>query len=48
MQTTTRTLGEMFMTTYVLPFEVASVVLLVALIGAALIARREKSPLGDH
>ena len=30
------------MTTYVLPFEVASVVLLVAMIGAAMIARRER------
>ncbi len=35
-------LGTMFMTTYLLPFEVASIVLLVALVGAALIARREK------
>jgi NADH-quinone oxidoreductase subunit J len=34
-------LGEMFMTTYLLPFEVASVVLLIALIGAAMIARRD-------
>lgn len=40
--TTASVLGEMFMTTYVLPFEVASVVLLVALLGAAIIARREK------
>ncbi|MBI4535977.1 MAG: NADH-quinone oxidoreductase subunit J, partial [Ignavibacteriae bacterium] len=40
--TTTSTLGEMLMTSYLLPFEVASVVLLVALIGAAFIARREK------
>lgn len=40
--TTTNSLGEMFMTTYLLPFEVASVVLLVALLGAALIARRER------
>jgi len=43
--TTTSTLGEMFLTTYVLPFEIASVVLVVALIGAAMIARREKTPL---
>ncbi len=41
-ETTTNKLGEMFMTTYLLPFEVASVVLLVALIGAAMIARRDK------
>jgi NADH-quinone oxidoreductase subunit J len=39
---TAGTIGEMFMTSYVLPFEVASVVLLVALLGAAIIARREK------
>jgi NADH-quinone oxidoreductase subunit J len=36
-------LGELLLTTYVLPFEVASIVLLVALVGAAMIARREKS-----
>lgn len=42
LSTTAYSLGEMFMTTYVLPFEVASVVLLVALLGAAMIARREK------
>ncbi len=35
-------IGEMLLTTYLLPFEVASVVLLVALIGAAMIARRER------
>ena len=35
-------LGEMLMTSYLLPFEVASVVLLVALVGAAMIARRDK------
>lgn len=40
--TTTYSLGEMFMTTYLLPFEVASVILLVALIGAVMIARRDK------
>lgn len=34
-------LGRAFMTEYVLPFEVASVVLLVALIGALVIAREE-------
>lgn len=38
----TRTLGEMLMTGYLLPFEVASVVLLVALIGAARTARRTR------
>ena len=35
-------IGELLLTTYLLPFEVASIVLLVALIGAAMIARREK------
>ncbi|HTX18708.1 MAG TPA: NADH-quinone oxidoreductase subunit J [Bacteroidota bacterium] len=39
---TASTIGQMLMTTYLLPFEVASVVLLVAMIGAAMIARREK------
>jgi NADH:ubiquinone oxidoreductase subunit 6 (subunit J) len=32
-------LGESFMSTYVLPFEVASVILLVALVGSIMIAR---------
>lgn len=35
-------IGELFLTTYLLPFEIASVILLVALIGAAMIARRER------
>ena len=35
-------IGELLLTNYVLPFEIASVILLVALIGAAMIARREK------
>jgi NADH:ubiquinone oxidoreductase subunit 6 (subunit J) len=35
-------IGELLLTKYLLPFEVASIVLLVALIGAAMIARREK------
>ena len=39
---TTAALGEMFMTTYLLPFEVASIILLVALVGAAMIARKDK------
>jgi NADH-quinone oxidoreductase subunit J len=38
--TTADTLGRMLMTSYLLPFEVASVVLLVALIGAAMISRK--------
>ena len=41
-QSTTKPLGEMLMTGYVLPFEIASVILLVALIGAAMTARRNK------
>ncbi|HXG01675.1 MAG TPA: NADH-quinone oxidoreductase subunit J [Bacteroidota bacterium] len=39
--TTTPTLGQMLMTTYLLPFEIASVILLVALIGAAMFARKK-------
>jgi NADH-quinone oxidoreductase subunit J len=38
--TTTSTIGEMLMTTYLLPFEIASVILVVALIGAAWSARK--------
>jgi NADH-quinone oxidoreductase subunit J len=41
--TTARALGEMLLTGYLLPFEVASVVLLVALIGAAFTARRTRN-----
>lgn len=42
MSSTAPMLGEKFLTTYVLPFEIASVVLVVAMIGAAMIARRER------
>jgi NADH:ubiquinone oxidoreductase subunit 6 (subunit J) len=35
-------IGEMLLSSYLLPFEIASVLLLVALVGAAMIARREK------
>ncbi len=42
-QTTATGLGELFMTSYLLPFEIVSVVLLVALVGAAMFARKEKS-----
>ncbi|MCB2205885.1 NADH-quinone oxidoreductase subunit J [bacterium] len=38
---TTLELGELLMTTFILPFEVAGVLLLVAVMGAALIARKE-------
>jgi NADH-quinone oxidoreductase subunit J len=41
LKTTTKSIGEMLMTSYLLPFEIASVILLVALIGAAMISRRE-------
>jgi NADH-quinone oxidoreductase subunit J len=34
-------LGDLLLTNYVLPFEIASIVLLVALVGAAFIARRK-------
>jgi NADH-quinone oxidoreductase subunit J len=40
--TTTPALGELLLTTYLLPFEIASVLLLVALIGAALMSRRDR------
>jgi len=39
---TTAEIGRLFMGSWILPFEVASVLLLVALIGAALIVRRKK------
>ena len=41
-ETTAPQLGVMLLTSYLLPFEVSSVVLLVALIGAVMIAHREK------
>jgi NADH-quinone oxidoreductase subunit J len=41
-ETTAPKIGELLLTKYLLPFEIASVILLVALIGAAMIARREK------
>ncbi len=40
---TTAQIGELFMRDYILPFEVASVFLLVALIGAAMIVRRRQA-----
>lgn len=39
-QTTVAGLGELLLTKYLLPFEVASIVLLIAIIGAAFLARR--------
>lgn len=41
-ENTTKTIGERLMTDFLLPFEIASVVLLVALLGAVIIARKEK------
>ncbi len=41
MEPTTREIGRLFMTDFLLPFEVVSILLLAALIGAVLIARRE-------
>ena len=38
---TATTIGKLFLTDYLLPFEVVSIVLLIALIGAAMIARRD-------
>jgi NAD(P)H-quinone oxidoreductase subunit 6 len=40
-QTTVYEIGNQLLTTYVLPFEVASVVLLAALIGAVVVSRKE-------
>lgn len=40
--THTRAIGEAVYTTYILPFEIAGVILLVAVIGGLAIARREK------
>jgi NADH-quinone oxidoreductase subunit J len=39
-QGTTRELGELLLTTFILPFEVAGLLLLVAIMGAAFIARK--------
>jgi NADH-quinone oxidoreductase subunit J len=39
---TTTEIGQLFMTQYLLPFEAASILLLVALMGAAMIVRRKK------
>ena len=38
----TNALGTMFLTSHVLPFEVASVLLLVAMVGAILLARKDR------
>jgi NADH-quinone oxidoreductase subunit J len=45
---TTADLGELLMTRYLLPFEIASVLLLAALVGAALLSRPERgAPEGE-
>ena len=41
---TSETLGELFLNKYVLPFEIASLILLAALIGAVVVARKEIKP----
>ena len=43
MNPTTAEIGKLFMRDYILPFEAASVLLLIALIGAAMIVRRRES-----
>jgi len=40
-QATTGTIGDLFLESYLLPFELASLVLLAALIGAVVISRKE-------
>jgi len=47
-QPTTAEIGELLMTRYLLPFEVASVLLLAALIGAALLSRPEERQAGSQ
>ncbi len=41
MNPTTAEIGQLFMKEYILPFEIASIFLLIALIGAAMIVRRK-------
>ncbi len=43
-QPTAAALGELFLTRYLLPFEIASVVLLATLVGAVVVARKEIKP----
>ncbi|MFA6542094.1 MAG: NADH-quinone oxidoreductase subunit J [Bacteroidota bacterium] len=42
-QSTSKEIGTALITTHVLPFEIASVILLVAVVGAAMMARRDKN-----
>ena len=43
-----RALGEYLYTVFLLPFEVASLILLVAVVGAIVLARRDETPLIDR
>jgi NADH-quinone oxidoreductase subunit J len=45
--TTAKEIGTALISTHVLPFEIASVILLVAVVGAAMMARREHKPVID-
>jgi NADH-quinone oxidoreductase subunit J len=42
-QTTSKQIGSALITTHVLPFEIASVILLMAIVGAAMMARKEST-----
>jgi len=44
MRPTAEALGDLFLSRYLLPFEIASVVLLATLIGAVVVARKEIKP----
>jgi NADH-quinone oxidoreductase subunit J len=41
-QSTSKEIGRALITTHLLPFEIASIILLVAIVGAAMMARRER------
>jgi NADH-quinone oxidoreductase subunit J len=45
---TPREIGRLFLTTYLFPFEVASLLLMVAAIGAVVLARRRRGLEGSH
>ncbi len=47
-QGTAPEIGKLMLTDYVLPFEAVSIVLLVALLGAAMIARQDPPPVGEE
>ena len=48
MEPTTASVGESLLTTYLLPFEAVSVLLLAALVGAAILVRKEVRPEPDE